>query len=550
MRRIIAERSPATEIRFHRSRGPWITRSGLILFVLIVLGPLLALMAETIPALLNGNANWLSLAVPTGRRLGLLVNSVGLAGAVAIGGIVLGILGGIVLWRWETGWRSYLRWLVLILVPIPAYIQALAWTSFANEFNTILQSAGLSTLPTQGWLTAWWIELMAYAPISVGLALIGLKSIEPFFIDAARIMRSDFATIWRIILPLAAPTLLAGAGVLFILSLLDYSVPSLVNFNVYSLEIFAEYSASNEPVRAFLLSFPILVIATAVLMIVLSTLRNSASSPAWRVSAWTTKPVFPKWLTASLWIGMLLLLLQVTVPLVIVATEIGGLDELVSSIGAAHNEIAFTVWVDILVSILCIPLALAAAKELVNRTKWGKLLWIIVVVPLAIPPALTGIGLISIWNRPMAVDIYGSSLMPVLAGLARFTPLAALILVAQFRSINPLLIDAARVLQVNSRQTLRYIWIPLFSPGLLAAFGVVFALTAGELGATLLVAPPGHSTLTIRIYNLLHYGASGTVAGLCLMILAAVVLAGVFAAAVLSRWSNLTIAPGENNDIT
>jgi iron(III) transport system permease protein len=546
----MSEHSSKSAVRLHRSSWTWITRSGLLIFVLVVLGPLFALIAQTIPALLNGNGGWLSLAIPTGRRLGLLLNSIGLAGAVAIGGIVLGILGGIILWRWETGWRSYLRWLVLILMPIPAYIQALAWTSFANDFNSILQSAGLSAIPPQGWLTAWWIELMAYAPISIGLALIGLKSIEPLMIDAGRVMRSDFTTIFRIVLPLAGPTLLAGAGVLFILSLLDYSVPSLVNFNVYSLEIFAEYSASNEPVRAFLLSLPLLSIATAVLVTVLSTLRNSASSPAWSMSAWTTKPVLPKWLTAFLWGGMLLLLLQVTVPLVMVATEIGGLNNLVSNIAAAHNEIVYSMWVDILVSLLCIPLAIAAAKALTNRTKWEKLLWIIVLAPLAIPPALTGIGLISIWNRPMVVDIYGSSLMPVLAGLARFTPLAALILAAQFRRINPLLIDAARVLQVNSRQTLRYVWIPLFSPGLLAAFGVVFALTAGELGATLLVAPPGHSTLTIRIYNLLHYGASGTVAGLCVLILAAVVLAGIFAATVLSRWSNLAIESKENDDIT
>ena len=33
---------------------------------------------------------------------------------------------------------------------------------------------------------AWWVQLMSLAPIAVGLALVGLKSVEPLMIDAAR----------------------------------------------------------------------------------------------------------------------------------------------------------------------------------------------------------------------------------------------------------------------------------------------------------------------------------------------------------------------------
>ena len=48
--------------------------------------------------------------------------------------------------------------------------------------------------------------------------------------------------------------------------------------------------------------------------------------------------------------------------------------------------------------------------------------------------------------------------------------------------------------------------------------GILAALTLAELGATLIVAPPGHATITMRIYNYLHYGSSSDVAGLCLMV--------------------------------
>lgn len=129
--------------------------------------------------------------------------------------------------------------------------------------------------------------------------------------------------------------------------------------------------------------------------------------------------------------------------------------------------------------------------------------------------------------------------MPVFAALARFIPLAAIVLVAQLRRIDPLLIDAARVIQTNPCQTWIRIWLPMLAPGLLAAAGIVFALTTGELGATLLVAPPGQATLTMRIYNFLHYGSSSTVAGLCLMMAISALAAGALAVMALVGWSRV-----------
>jgi len=147
--------------------------------------------------------------------------------------------------------------------------------------------------------------------------------------------------------------------------------------------------------------------------------------------------------------------------------------------------------------------------------------------------------LIAVWNSPGWSSLYGSSLMPVLAALARFTPLAAIVLLVQLRRIDPLLVDAARVSQVSPLRTWLQIRLPMLAPGLLAAAAVVFALSLGELGATLIVAPPGQATLTMRIYNYLHYGASSTVAGLCLMMVAAALAAGCLALLVLSAWSRL-----------
>ena len=51
------------------------------------------------------------------------------------------------------------------------------------------------------------------------------------------------------------------------------------------------------------------------------------------------------------------------------------------------------------------------------------------------------------------------------------------------------------------------------------AWLVVFVFSLGEFGVSLLVVPPGQATLPIRVYNLMHYGATDIVAALSLVAL-------------------------------
>jgi iron(III) transport system permease protein len=86
--------------------------------------------------------------------------------------------------------------------------------------------------------------------------------------------------------------------------------------------------------------------------------------------------------------------------------------------------------------------------------------------------------------------------------------------------------------------------LPLVAPGLVAAACLTFALTLGELGATLLVAAPGRGTLTMRIYTFLHFGASDRVAALCLLMVLAALLLGLAAMAALAVAARAPASPG------
>jgi iron(III) transport system permease protein len=236
---------------------------------------------------------------------------------------------------------------------------------------------------------------------------------------------------------------------------------------------------------------------------------------------------------------MAVMLVQAAVPLASEAILTGGWGEMLAATSAAAREIRFTLWVGIAAGLLAVPLGLALASQLARVRGGRSVWWFLAVVPLVIPSSLVGIGLILIWNRAHLPPVYGSRWMPVLGALARFTPVAAIALLAQLKRVDPALLEAARIYQRDDWQTWVRVRVPLLAPGLLAAAGLVFVLTAGELGATLLIAPPGLATLTMRIYNYLHYGASETVAGLGLVMSLGALFSAAIAALGFIAWARL-----------
>ncbi|WP_243373296.1 ABC transporter permease subunit [Geotalea sp. SG265] len=96
-------------------------------------------------------------------------------------------------------------------------------------------------------------------------------------------------------------------------------------------------------------------------------------------------------------------------------------------------------------------------------------------------------------------------------------PVAALILSATVRQISPSLEEAAEISGAQWGRTFTRIIMPQMAIGLGAAIVVAFILAFGEIGATVLVTPPGSSTLPIHIYTMIANAPSSHVAALALM---------------------------------
>jgi len=161
--------------------------------------------------------------------------------------------------------------------------------------------------------------------------------------------------------------------------------------------------------------------------------------------------------------------------------------------------------------------AFASAAALVSGT-WAALalrqvkgarkrvLNVLFFVPSAVPSVSIGLGLLVAFSqRPLLLN--GT---PAIVFIAHFLLISAFTygnVTAGLQRVAPEFGEAAQSLGARPIYQLMRVTLPLVAPYLLAAFSLSFALSMGELGATLMIYPPGWVTLPVGIFALSDRGA-------------------------------------------
>ena len=105
-----------------------------------------------------------------------------------------------------------------------------------------------------------------------------------------------------------------------------------------------------------------------------------------------------------------------------------------------------------------------------------------------------------------------------------------------FRTLPDQMLDSAAVDGAGPITQLWRIALPCRRRALVLAWIVALAVALGDLAASILVMPPGVTTLSIRIFNLLHYGVEDRVAGICLALIAMFAAVAAVVAWVAGMW--------------
>ncbi|HTH58994.1 MAG TPA: 2-aminoethylphosphonate ABC transport system, membrane component PhnV [Paraburkholderia sp.] len=179
---------------------------------------------------------------------------------------------------------------------------------------------------------------------------------------------------------------------------------------------------------------------------------------------------------------------------------------------------------------------LALALEGRDRRGVGALVDVLAMVPNGVPSVVLGLAVLIAYHKA-PVDLSSSAAIVVLVQLALVLPFCYRCASAALRPELTVLREAAASLGAPPSMVLRRVVLPQLVPAIRASFALGFALSAGELGATLTVYPPGFATVPIVVVGQVERGYYLPASALSLILLLVSLAALVLIAARAPRYS-------------
>jgi molybdate transport system permease protein len=214
---------------------------------------------------------------------------------------------------------------------------------------------------------------------------------------------------------------------------------------------------------------------------------------------------------------------------------------------AVRDALAVTVRTNLVANALILGFGTPTAWLIARRRFPGRALVITLVeLPLVLPPAVAGIGLLAAVGtgglfggalRDAGIELPFTEAAVVLAIAFVASPFYVRQAISAFESVDPTLTDAARTLGAGPGRTFWRVGLPLAAGGLLAGWVLAFARGIGEFGATIIFAGNVRGqtqTLTLTIYEQLESSLDVALAiGVLLVVLSGGVL---LSYKILSSW--------------
>jgi iron(III) transport system permease protein len=525
-------------------------------------------------------------------RVGRLwLNTAFLAGGASLVALPLGTLAAVAVFKTDVPGRRYAAGLLAAMLFIPLFLVTGAWDAgFGIQgWHTLANNPHLAHEPwLSGWRAAIWVHALAAVPWVVLIVGAGLRGVEAELEEDAVLCTSPAKVIWYVTLPRSIAAIAVAALWVAIVASAEISVTDFFQIRTFAEEVYTQSAlGAFDPTVASAPTGETTTPLTASglwIGLSLSTLLALITMlAAWKlITEFTESPQRPPWVwrlgrlrwPAAIALGTMMLLVA-GVPLgnfiykagvAVTATESGRVrhwsaTKVVERVVAAPAEFqgeletSAVIGVATATAALAIGLPLAWSMRLTRRVPWLR--FAALALCLTIPGPLLGIGVIHVLNQPPdsplapLARLYDSLFAPWLAQTIRALPLATLILWAALVTVPQDMLDAAAIDGAGWWGRLLRIAVPQRWPALIAAWLVALAVAVGELTATILVMPPAQSTtLSIRVFGLLHYGVDDRVAAICLIFILSIAVLTAIATSLFRFTASRAIRQSRNGEIT
>jgi len=462
----------------------------------------------------------------------LLVRSLALATSVTGLALALGVPLAALLAKTDVGGRQAAFLVHAFPMFLPPFLLALGW------FHLLGRRGIFGTETTSQLLFSFagvvLVLALAFTPVVTSLVALALRGIDPSFEEAARIVAGPRRVVTRILLPLAWPAAALAALIVFALAFSELGVPMFLRVRAYPAAVFARLGGVEyAPGEAFGLVVPLLGVALGLLGFERSLaarrsfpvlgLRQRATIPL-PLGAWRGPAGGVVWVLAALSV--------LPVAGLTLKASAGGFAGVPAWIGASLNNSVVSAGG---AATIIAALGLVVGHGLARGRAGSRLLDAAAVLAFVTPPAVLGVGLISLWNRPVTHVVYGSLAIIVIGDVARYAVVGVRTMAAAVAQGPVEHEQAAAVGGAGFGRRLFRIVVPLHRFGLAGAWLLALVFCLRDLETAVLFYPPGREPLPVRIFTLEANGPESVVAALAVVQVALTAIIVAAGAALLRR---------------
>ncbi|MFF8829769.1 ABC transporter permease [Streptomyces sp. NPDC015131] len=159
------------------------------------------------------------------------------------------------------------------------------------------------------------------------------------------------------------------------------------------------------------------------------------------------------------------------------------------------------------------------------------------VLPVAVPSVVVGLAVLVAFSQPPFL-LNGTRWIVILAHTVLVTAFAYQSVSAALLRLDPVYEQVAAGLGARPAYTLWRVKLPLLLPSLNAAAGLCFALSMGELSATMMLYPPDWMPLPVLIFTATDRGSLFTGSALAVVLMATTLLVLLAASRLRNRASH------------